>query len=157
MDVQEVMIQKPSSIPRCKNSANYTHQRPVQGDSSLTCVLEDGSRVFLRRTKRSLPAHASDLSVSVSGGSHLLSKSMKELKQEAKDLQVANLAAKARKEDALIFSEGNFAVPEDEAESETSNILTNLPAASASNQMGLWVDKYSPKEFSQLLSPEKVS
>ena len=100
----EFLTKKMSSIPRCKDAANYIHSRPVQGDASFTCVLEDGSRVFLRRMKTNTSTSSDQQDSSRIGGS-LLSKSMKDLLKEAKDLQVANLAAKARKDDALIFQE----------------------------------------------------
>ena len=71
--------------------------------NQLTCVLEDGSRVYLKRAV-SRDIHNKEIlngrGETYTGG-NLLSKSMDELLKEAQDLKIASLANLAQREDKL--------------------------------------------------------
>ena len=90
-----------SLIPRCKNISSFLSARPeIQScKPPITCTLEDGSRVFLKRNSKRLSRDESDCSITdvqASSSRNLLSKSMKDLHEEAKTLQIMALASKGR-------------------------------------------------------------
>lgn len=111
------------------DAENYLHDRPDIGDRCVTVVLDDGSRHFLR-TRIDDSANKSRSSLIPASGS-LLTTSMRDLTREAEALQV--------------------------------KMLTNRSSPKPVNhtylahESVLWVDKYAPKAFSQLLSSEKIN
>jgi hypothetical protein len=108
--------------------------------SSLTCTLEDGSRVFLHRAVRDKEA---PIEASIKPG-RLLSKTIDDLRREASDSKIAALTAQAQR-----TLDGRSEDDEFEVSGEREGI--------EHTNMGLWVDKYAPREFSQLLSAEKTN
>ena len=113
------------------DSNAYLHERPDIGDKSVTVVLDDGSRHFLKKRGEvnNGTAHVKSSFFPANGG--LLTTPMRALAREAEALQV--------------------------------NMLTNRSNPAPVNhtylarENVLWVDKYAPKAFSQLLSPEKIN
>jgi hypothetical protein len=112
---------------------SYLHDRPEEGGAQLTTVLEDGSRFFLRARRGQGDDAESSITKRIPAAGSLLSLSMKSLSIEADRLQ--------------------------------RHVLTSKRAAAAralephapllANENSLWVDKYAPRLFSQLLSSEK--
>ena len=101
-------------VPTCKDTTRFLHTRPEIGSNRsrqpLTCVLSDGSRVFLKRRADRLSSLGIKYgSTDASSSGKLLSKTMIELLQEAKDMQVMSVAAKSRKVDTDNSIEGNAA------------------------------------------------
>lgn len=125
------------------------HTRPVIGEPHVTCVLGNGSLVYLHRRKKPLPSM--NFSKSELNG-NLLAKPFTELIQEAERMQIVNhAAASQRLSDIASMSASSMDISVSQTEvSENSKI-------SLSFENGLWVDKYCPKAFSQLLSPEKTN
>lgn len=108
---------------------NFLHERPETGDTQLTTVLEDGSRFFLRSRKKK----DEDQRNSRPAVGTLLSVSMRQLSLDADALQRRHLTAKNK------------------------HLETDSHAPLLANESSLWVDKYSPRQFSQLLSSEKTN
>lgn len=97
--------------------------------------------MFLRRSTRKV-ADAAVGGPTKAG--RLLSRSIDDLRREASNLQIAALTAQAQR------AESDNNIEEDE-------VTSGRRAEADIEQMGLWVDKYAPREFSQLLSAEKTN
>ena len=127
-------------------SASIVHSRPEMNKPHVTCVLASGARVFLHRRSHRATSHTR-----MPAGS-LLSKSIVELLKEAKAIEVHVLAQKQQIEADLREKElygTNAAVGGETEESEDS--------LKGSDGQKLWVEKYAPKSFSQLLSSERIN
>jgi hypothetical protein len=138
------MITQLPLFRRDETSSNYLHTRPEINAPQRTCILENGSRFFLKRRVNYLGNRGSENTVEkydtrMSG--NLLSKSMSDLLKEADNLKIKSIANKER-----LRSEARDQV-----------VFGDDSAACSLHEKGLWVDKYAPKVFSQLLSPEKTN
>ena len=69
----------------------------------------------------------------------LLRKPISELVLEAEELQVQNLYKKSQ------------------LQSNSSSLQSGVLIESLAHEQGLWVEKYKPRNFSQLLSPETIN
>lgn len=149
-----------------ESKSKYLHDRPVamepcdtdgtsrDGQCNYTIVLPDGNRYFLKpRNKKSDVVNSR-----VTSGGNLLTKSMDEIAREADAIKVNILAKKALSENRILEAEASkhravvdtddLRLDDDIQEIVQKNILV---------ESGLWVDKYAPKSFAQLLSPEKIN
>jgi hypothetical protein len=127
-----------------ETASNYLHTRPEMNTPHRTCILENGSRFFLKCRANFLGNRGSENTVEkydtrMSG--NLLSKSMSDLLKEADNLKIKSLANKERLK----------------SETRDQGTFGDDSAACSLHEKGLWVDKYAPKVFSQLLSPEKTN
>ena len=151
----EMITQMPSLL-KDANSPKYLHTRPDTNCTNVTCILENGSRFFLRKrinyhgnrgyeninSENGEPKTitASQSKVERQHG-NLLSKSMEQLLKEADSLRIRNLTNKEK-------------IKNEESEKDFTN---SSHAEHSVHEKGLWVDKYAPKTFAQLLSPEKTN
>lgn len=118
-----------SDLFRKVSSSEYLHDRPETGNAHLTTVLQDGSRFFLRPRKEKDDAERSKRPATGT----LLGQSMQQLSLDADRLQRGILTSKKK------------------------NLDADTHAPLLANESSLWVDKYSPRLFSQLLSSEKTN
>jgi DNA polymerase III delta prime subunit len=130
--------QKMHHISTLEKSTHLVTTPPVEGDY-ITCVLPNGSLHYVRQLVSKSRTTTNSFGRS---GSGFLSLSIEELLSEAEALQAQALLRKADREQKL-----NNRVLAEETITQKS--------ASGSNQM--WVDKYSPKSFSQLLSSDSAN
>ena len=145
------MITQMPSLQKDPNARTFLHSRPDVCSKNVPCILENGSRFFLRKRKSCLGNRGhensegdtgSSTSMNISGKSdNLLSKSMDELLKEADNLKIRNLTNKE-------------IIKNEELEKEFTD---NDDSEHSVHEKGLWVDKYAPKMFAQLLSPEKTN
>ena len=133
------MITKLPLITKDNSSCKYLHNRPELNEKNRTCILDDGSRFFLKRRNTKQNKIESKLI------GNLLSKSMTELIKEADNTKIKILTNKKN----IAYDEKQYELFGNEENTEMGEF--SLPEKS------LWVDKYSPKSFSQLLSPEKIN
>jgi hypothetical protein len=113
------------------------------GERNIACVLDDGSRYFLKRRK--CPALCGAQNNRFLQG-HLLPKSMSELMKEADNMQILLRAKRS------VAEQEKLAVAEQlNVNSSIGMISHNLKGSVSINDMGLWVDKYTPKAFSQVI------
>lgn len=133
-------------IHRISDAARFLHVRP-SAEGHFTCVLDNGERYFL---KKRIPKSLESLT---SGSStNLLSKSMTDLLHEAHAKQVASKTLHMTRERAKQLQKLNFSpfvAGMDDGEKGGGD--------GDGRGQGLWVDKYTPKVFSQLLSPEHIN
>ena len=154
-------------IKKIKNSNEFLHNRPEINQNCSTCVLENGTRFFLRKRKN-IYGGRGDVNVnnlkksnvdSRSKDGNLLSKSMVELLRESENINIQNLTRK-RTLETYNSDNSNGIREEYKMKGEVKN---NKNGEINENndftifEKSLWVDKYSPKSFSQLLSPEKIN
>lgn len=149
------MITQMPSLSKDASSPKYLHTRPDASCTNVTCILENGSRFFLRKR---INCHGyrgyenidieNDKSKTITVSNkvekdcgNLLSKSMEQLLKEADSLRIRNLTNKEK-------------IKNEESEKDFTN---SSHAEHSVNEKGLWVDKYAPKTFAQLLSPEKTN
>ena len=147
------MITQMPSLQRDPNAGTFLHSRPDVRSKNVPCILENGSRFFLRKRTNCLGNRGHENSEGDTGSStatsknksgkseNLLSKSMDELLKEADNLKIRNLTKKER-------------IKNEELEKEFTD---NENSEHSVHEKGLWVDKYAPKMFAQLLSPEKTN
>ena len=138
------MITQLPLLQKDETASNYLHTRPEINTPHRTCILENGSRFFLKRRVNLLGSRGSENSVEKYDSrmpGNLLSKSMSELLKEADNLKIKSIANKERLK----------------SEARDQGIFGDDSAACSLHEKGLWVDKYAPKVFSQLLSPEKTN
>ena len=105
----------------------FLHSFPLIGSKSLTCVLKNDERYFLRQRNST----SSSLN-SISMKEYLLSKPMKALLQEAENIQIQKLT-----------------MPNTTTTNNNNSKLYISNNYSISNQ-SLWVDKYAPKSFAEV-------
>ena len=120
---------KSETVPEI-SATDYLHDTPEEGNAQLTTVLSGGARYFLRT--RPDVHQTAECKHHVSG--NLLSMPMSALSREADKLYRHILTAQNKSKSAL-----------------------DTAAPLLANQTSLWVDKYSPKSFSHLLSSEKTN
>ena len=150
----EMITQMPSLL-KDASSPKYLHTRPDTSCANITCILENGSRFFLRKRTNCQGNRGyeninveNDKSKTVKVSNkvekqygNLLSKSMEQLLEEADSLRIRNLTNKEK-------------IKNEESEKDFTN---NSHTEHSVHEKGLWVDKYAPKTFAQLLSPEKTN
>jgi chromosome transmission fidelity protein 18 len=131
-DLATVRETRMNTISQMEKKANLLSLPPADGDY-ISCVLPNGAMYYLRQSNPQGAEKPKD----DSNKAQFLSKPMKELLRESEILQSAALLRKADREKRLHSDE-------------------RVVVASAScGQM--WVDKYSPKSFSQLLSSDSTN
>lgn len=171
-------------------TSKYLHARPPptltsspsssDSDSSVatsnhvTCVLNDGKRVFLRMRPPLSSSFLDNMSNADNGAglkpSNLLSKSLTELAKEADAMQIHALAKKKQREESAAAAQtaAMLAGLEDRYQdfddalmfgnSQTEeNMSHDLLTKDSKDDSGLWVGKYAPRAFMDLLSPEKIN
>ena len=156
------------------NVKKFLHARPDINEinrthANRTCILDNGTKFFLRKRENFHGNRGSDRASGSAGSSsstsgiineknekygvgNLLSRSMNELLKEADNMKIKTLAKKEKYES-------------EEREKESHNIRGQFNRNNGNEgdsdflipEKSLWVDKYSPKVFSQLLSPEKIN
>ena len=141
-----VMITQQPFLRKDSEASSFLHSRPELNAHNRTCILDDGSRFFLRKRENFLggrgkgTAHSAIRNDTRTIG-NLLSKSMAELLKESDLLKIKSIASKERQKNEELAKERSQLFHENESEKEN----------------GLWVDKYAPKVFTQLLSPERTN
>ena len=128
-------------------------QRPPEDCMGSACTLPNGDRVYLRTTS---PTHATQASVrddnGVAGRGSLLSTPIAEMiKQENADA-VARLAGESAADDSVQDS-GYGTLPSPSRRRHAATGDTDCERSL--NQ--LWVEKYRPTGFPQLLSDERIN
>ena len=159
LNITDMITERLHSVPSVVGAGDFLHKFCEETSAvHIACIIGNGSRFYLRkRVNNNVVASSSSSSSSSGGGAqNLLSKSMAELQKEADRIQTEVLADRKLRE---------------EAKREAELYGTNLPGddsvataglESALRQVGngeksLWVEKYAPKSFSQLLSEEKLN
>jgi len=141
-------------------SAQFCQSRPAIGQPHVTCVLASGTRVFLAR-RPSLPRTAGDSNDRPRHGGlqQLLSKSMVELLQEAQAVETHALAQKHRAEEERKEREAHAPTSSSSSSSSSAAVVDTATSMGglALNGRQLWVDKYAPQSFAQLLSSERTN
>eukprot|EP01038_Epipyxis_sp_PR26KG_P015121 gene15121-20348_t len=126
-------------IPRIHENdmKKYIHSRPPMEDKQLSymdCTLSNGSKCFLYKRVTPTLSFDSHNSSEIS----LLSKPIQQLMKESESIQINSIVSKQLT---------------DTGELHSSIHAQNLMVTGGS----LWVDKYAPKSFMELLSPEKTN
>lgn len=130
------LITKKPEFKRIARIFDNLNDRPIVGGlASQTCVLENGGRFYVNR----IAPRWNQADVFNKG--NLLSKPMSELLKEAERVQVQLMANREKMKREL------------QQRSDTGD----LSLLSVAKEKGLWVDKYTPNAFSQLLSPEPIN
>ncbi|RQM09471.1 hypothetical protein DD237_003568 [Peronospora effusa] len=114
-------------------TAKYLYNRPPIDVDSLSVVLQDGKRLFLRKKRQ----HSA---VVTSNSVRSEVKSLVPIKQMMEAVQRMEIEEAASKEDEALLQEH-----------EPSNVAFNM-----SNEV-LWLDKYKPQSFLDLLSDERTN
>ena len=157
--VNSDMITHLPLFQKIKNSKQFLHTRPEIEKSHNTCVLDNGTRFYLKKRNCSNGSRgsnrnnlkASNVDSRIIEG-NLLSKSMIELLKEADNIKIQNMTRKKTSELQRNNNKDNF--------DRTDYIMNDTNDRNndfSVSEKKLWVDKYSPKSFSQLLSPEKIN
>eukprot|EP01041_Mallomonas_annulata_P009904 gene9904-20599_t len=131
------------------SSSTYLFNRPPDGTPISTCVINNGTRHFIKYRQRLISSQSQHV---IPLYDSLLQKSMKDLLDEAMEIEcqreykiIENSSQRKEQEQ----ENGNGMKPRQSNDYlETNSILF---------EKSLWVEKYSPKGFSQLLSPEKTN
>ena len=141
-----VMITQQPFLRKDSEASSFLHSRPELSAHNRTCILDDGSRFFLRKRENFLggrgSAHSAVRNDTRTIG-NLLSKSMTDLLKEADLLKIKSIANKEREKSEEIAKE------------QYQLLHANMNGNEKEN--GLWVDKYAPKAFTHLLSPERTN
>lgn len=137
----EIVTKTAEQIQYCTESIDFLHTVPPTTGEYMSCTLADGSKHFL--TKRA-PV---DESLMTAGDwdkrtNQLLQMSMPALTEKALELEVQSKLHKARAAELTVS---------DLAKSDQL-LYENLTL-----EKSLWVEKYKPRGFSQLLSPENIN
>ena len=123
----------------------------------LTCVLNNGDRYYLTRRDGDATAVSSHTTPPlVSSSSSLLSKPMKDLLAEVyEEKRTHELMRLSSTTASTTLSSSSDAIDAFQPSTVSSALLPHHEQQQQSTD--LWVDKYSPKSFPQLLSPEKIN
>ena len=115
----------------------------------LPCTLANGQRLYLYKRQHPGPGTTSSVHLTGTGstgdGAQLLSKSMQELQQEVNVLQ-RNAILRAQTADTAVAHEAT----ETNANKEKNTDSAQAVSTAVGGGGELWVDKYSPKSFSQV-------
>ncbi|GMF50759.1 unnamed protein product [Phytophthora fragariaefolia] len=123
---------QPSAATVDTTTAEYLYSRPPIDVDSLSVVLNDGKRMFLRK-KRQSSQHGTSGAVRSAASSLVPIKELMEA--------VERIEEEAAKKDEALLQEIE---PEDKTEPHASNAV-------------LWLDKYKPQNFLDLLSDERTN
>ncbi len=154
----------------CRNESKskYLYDRPVSMDSretddaarneqsNYTIILPDGNRYFLKPRNRN--SDVANVTSRTTSSGNLLTKSMDEIAREADAIKVNILAKKALSESRMIEAEtSKYQSVMDTDDLRLDDDIEEIVQKNKLVESGLWVDKYAPKSFAQLLSPEKIN
>jgi hypothetical protein len=117
-------------IPKYK--LNLKDRPNVMDKEDMTCILADGSRIFLHERQITIDDHNSMTTRSF----NLLSKPFREVIEEANQLEVQHLMFKKTYEQRM--------------KQVNKKVNTKKKVASNKSDSILWVDKYAPQSFSQV-------
>ena len=153
------MVTQLPLIYKIPTSKQFLHTRPEINKSHSTCVLDNGTRFYLKKRNCShgnRGSNGNNLKTSNTDSriieGNLLSKSMTELLKESDNINIQNLTRKKTSKLDNDRSKDNI------DKTDYMMTITNDGNNDFSfSEKKLWVDKYSPKSFSQLLSPEKIN
>lgn len=133
----------------------------------LTCVLNNGDRYYLTRRDgdaTAVSSHTTPPLGSKLSSSSLLSKPMKDLLaevyEEKRTHELMRLSSSSSSSDGTTASTNPIssdAVDAFRPSTASSALLPHHEQKQQQQSPDLWVDKYSPKSFPQLLSPEKIN
>jgi chromosome transmission fidelity protein 18 len=170
MNYNDMVVENETKfLNACRNESKskYLYDRPVTmdsfdtdnaaqgGSSNYTIVLPDGNRYFLKPRNKSTTA-ITDTRVTSSGS--LLTKSMDEIAREADAIKVNILAKKALSDSKVHNTDTDkYQSMMDGDDYRLDDDLDDIVQKNKLVESGLWVDKYAPKSFAQLLSPEKIN
>jgi len=126
-------------IHYCDNAVDFLHAVPPSVGEYMSCTLTDGTKHFL--TKRA-PVEVVDTHSLHGKPGQLLQLSMSALTEKALELEVQSKLQKTRASELKVSELV-----------ETDLLLYENLALEKS----LWVEKYKPRGFSQLLSPENIN
>lgn len=131
------ITQLPSFISATAEAKKYLKDRPSLGDDCQSVTLPNGKRKYIYHRR---DGEAPPLKSVISERDSLLSKPIEEILREAERKKIASLAA---------HEENNLNGSRELFSGETSSSSITNPLSYARQQ--LWVDKYAPKSFSQVL------
>ena len=133
--------QQPQVLVLSNIVSEYLDDRPITANNEdyATITLASGTRRYLRkrRVQSSADSHV------VEEG--MLSRPMKEILKEAEAEKIKKLATKHTKASEMHMSQSHSM----DTSTNSSSNKDVLPALSQDKE--LWVDKYSPKSFTQVL------
>jgi len=139
------------------DASAYLDSRSEEGGKHTACVLADGSRFFMRRRsiEQQIEQCTSSSSVhEISKMSGLLAQPWDELMQMAERKQADREVAQQLKQEVAALGDGADGEGKGKGAVDARDGQGRSHALSGKN---LWVDKYSPKAFHELLSPEKIN
>ena len=153
------MVTQLPLIYKITTSKQFLHTRPEINKSHNTCVLDNGTRFYLKKRNCShgnRGSNGNNLKTSNTDSriteGNLLSKPMSELLKESDNINIQNLTRKKTSDLHNDRSKDNF------DKTDYMMTITNDENNNFSfSEKKLWVEKHSPKSFSQLLSPEKIN
>lgn len=125
-----------SELVQKTNAEPFLYSTPPADGDYMSVILEDGSRKYLRKQLNYL--HSLSETSDTTKKNQLLRKPIKELVLEAEELQVANLYKKTQLQN-------------------NESLQSGVVIESLAHEQGLWVEKYKPRNFTQLLSPETIN
>ena len=151
------LITENEKIKKSIDSNNFLLVAPPADSEYISIVLDDGSRKYLRKFDRNITTNTTTLIDDSSTtntttnknittkNDQLLRKPIHELVKEAEEIEIKNLYNKNKAQEKLLTVNNN-----------SLNIAAAL-TENIANENGLWVEKYKPRNFSQLLSPENIN
>lgn len=166
LNVTDMITQREHTIPKAADSEKFLHKFCEESASDhVPCILANGTRFYIRkRTDISKSPSSSNGSSenSLLGKGDLLSKPMSELQKEADRIQTEVLADRKLREEARRNADlyGSSVHDEDlciESALRSATETASSSSSGATEEKSLWVDKYAPMSFSQLLSEEKIN
>ena len=141
-----------------KREAAKVHLVPRDGADATTCTLPSGQRVFLDSTAAATSRAAAGAAASAAvrrAGTSLLKVPLAELNREVDRLMQAEIESTMQRASALVAGEDDDA--EEAAADEAAAAALGVAGASVGPKNGLWVDKYRPSRFTDLLSDERTN
>lgn len=135
----DLVTQSAEQIHYCEGSGSYLQTVPPSTGEYLSCTLLDGSIQFLSKRP---PTDVPDIASLHTQSGNLLQMPMSALMERAIELEVQSKVQKARVADLKVSDL-----------TEADQLLyENLTL-----EKSLWVEKYKPRNFIELLSPEKIN
>jgi len=169
LNITDMVTEREQNLPTCADGGKFLHKFCEETSAAhVPCILSNGSRFYLRKRQTAggaaSPSGSRVSTATASGGGakeaawgqglgNMLSKPLSELQKEADRIQTEVLADRKLREDAKREAE----LYGTNMPSEDVGIESALRNAAAAGEKSLWVEKYAPKLFSQLLSEEKLN
>ena len=129
---------------------------PYLGVDTVTCTLYNGDRVYLKaQSARAASARAASALVSSSSATGMLRTPIAQMVAQEHQDRLQREMSRGGEEDAALQGAAGGSLAASSSSSSSSSSGSGSGSEASTNQ--LWVEKYRPTRFSQLLSDERVN